>query len=160
MPKKLILSIEDISIAIAFFNNDGYERLAEGGDTEYSIFGTPADTGNMYEPKHIWNVGCFMTSEELAQLQRVFSRSDELRRQLGNYRITLEDNVQEFIEASRTRAMATGGQVLDYSGIVAYPAKFYVRMLNPKTKIIGGYKKYSVQFTLKELDKFPNLENL
>lgn len=156
MPKKLILSIDGTSIAIALFNSDGYERLlAENGDTEYSIFGTPADTGNMHEPKHIWNIGCFLTNEELAKLQKVFSRSDELRRQLGNYRITLEDNIQEFMEATRTRALATGGQILDYGGVIAYPAKFYVRMLNPKTKITGSsYKRYSLQFTLKELDKF------
>lgn len=155
MPKTLKLSIDNTSIAIANFSSDGYERLlAENGDTEYSIYGTPADTGNFHEPKHIWNVGCFMTSQEMARLQQIFVTSDELRRQLGNYRITLEDNIQEFIEKTRTRAIATGGQMLDYGGVVSYPAKFYVRMLNPKIKIIGGYKRYSVQFTLKELDKF------
>jgi len=134
-----------------------YSRLfADTGTTEYSNYGTPLDSGPAYEPKHIWNVTGMVSLANWQNLYSIFSSSDATRRAQGNYRITLQDSIQNFIEAgSRTRALASGGTEIDFSGGCSYPAQFYVRMLEPKSDYQRNQSlPYLVTFTLRELDKY------
>jgi hypothetical protein len=152
--KKLILSIDGIAATLSQFTT--YDRTPQNtGETEYAIIGTPTDSGLAYEPKHSWNVSALTTLTDWHAIQLIFAKSDRLRRQQGNYRITVDDLIQPFAEeGARTRAVATGGVVTNVPGGVSYPAKFYVRMFDLKSQKSGSGKyPYTVSFTLKELDK-------
>jgi hypothetical protein len=153
--KFLNLSIGSLSVRLTTFT--AYERpLADTGQTEYSIVGTPLDSGPAYEPKHIWTIAAMTTFDQWYALNAIFARSDQLRRQQQNYRVTVDDTIQSFIEyGSRTRAVVPGESETIFTGGVAYPARFYARMLEPKsTKQGSGYYPYLTSFTLSELDKF------
>lgn len=156
MPKTLTLSIDSYAVVIDTFAQNGYERTrADTGETEYSIWGTPLDSGPFFEPKFIWIISCYLSKEEWIKLNAIFSLSDKRRRQMQNYRITINDYIEEIIEDSpRTRAVASGGSVNTAGNSVYYPAKFYARMFEPKSTQQGGLKLYLTSFTLKELDKF------
>lgn len=150
--RSLSLSISAISVTLKKFTT--YERtLADTGTTEYSIVGTPLDSV-VYEPKHIWVVSAMVTHEQWYKLGAIFRECDRLRRQQGNYRILVEDSIENFIEQAKTRGLATGGSVEIFGGGVAYPAKFYARMFEPKSQWQrNGVYPYVASFTLRELDK-------
>jgi hypothetical protein len=58
MPNTLNLSIATYNLDISVFSaQGGYDRrLIDTGETEYSIYGTPLDSGTFYDPKHIWTI--------------------------------------------------------------------------------------------------------
>ncbi len=150
----LSLSLNGLTVTFTQFTN--YDRtLAETGQTEYAIAGTPLDSGPAYEPKHIWSVGAVTTIEQWHSLYAIYLQSDSLRRTGQNYRILIDDNNQELIESgTKTRSLANGGTVTTFSGGVAYPAQFYARLFEPKSqKTYNGIYPYIVTFTLRELDK-------
>jgi hypothetical protein len=132
--RNLTLTIDTITTTLTRFT--GYERvLADTGQTEYSIIGTPLDTGPVYEPKHVWTISAMVTYEQWFALGAIFRKSDNLRRIQGNYRISLEDSVENFVESGvRTRALARFGNEVNFAGGVAYPAAFYTRMFEPKSQ--------------------------
>ena len=129
--------------------------MADTGQVEYSIVGTPLDSGPAHEPKYIWTVSTLVTWEEWHTLGAIFSKCDRLRRASGSYRILVEDSVQEVIEyGPRTRGLASGGTETTGVWGVAYPAQFYARMLEPKSQYLtNGVYPYIASFTLRELDK-------
>lgn len=130
-----------------------YDRtVADTGQTEYSIAGTPLDSGPVYEPKLIWTIGAMVTWEDWYTLGVVFRESDRTRRQQGNYRITIDDSVENFIEATKTRALVPGGVQVSFPGGVAYPARFYARMFEPQSQWQRNTQyPYIATFTLREL---------
>ncbi|MEH1821536.1 MAG: hypothetical protein V7L31_21055 [Nostoc sp.] len=152
--RQLTLSISGISVTLKRFFS--YDRiLADTGQTEYSIAGTPLDSGPVYEPKHIWTISAIVTYEQWYGIGAIFGECDRLRRQQGNYRITIDDSIQDFIEqGARTRALASGGTETTFTGGVAYPARFYARMLEPKSQWQKNQLyPYVAGFVLRELDK-------
>lgn len=153
--RQLTLTISGISVTLTKFIS--YDRtLASTGDTEYSIVGTPLDSGPFYEPKHIWTISAMVTAAERQKLGAIFTKCDSLRRSQGNYRIKVEDSIENFLEdGGRTRALASGGSVASFSGGVEYPAGFYARMFEPKYQWQrNGVYPYIASFVLRELDKY------
>jgi hypothetical protein len=153
--KIIRISIDTLSVELSRFTPDGYQRTTpETGATEYSIYGTPLDTGPAYEPKIIWQIATFTTLEQWRTIQTIFSLHDNRRRQQGNYRIAVDDYIRDFVESgTRKRALAAGGIVTSFAGGVSYPAVFYARMLEPSFEITkNGQYPYISRFTLKELD--------
>jgi hypothetical protein len=150
------LSIGDLSVPLTRFESFPERKLANTGETNYSIIGTPVDDGPYYEPKHIWSAIAEVTQEEYRLLWAIFKYSDGLRRNQGNYRITLDDTLEPFIEyGARTRAIVPGQPEVNFSGWVEYPARFYVRMFEPTARFQRNtVYPWRVSFTLKELDKF------
>lgn len=151
--RNLTLTIDGLTATLNRFIS--YERvLADTGQTEYSIVGTPLDTGSVYEPKHVWTVSAMVTYEQWFALAAIFRKSDNLRRQQGNYRILLEDSVENFVEVGeRTRAIARFGNKVNFAGGTAYPAAFYTRMFEPKSQWQRNQLyPYIASFTLRELD--------
>ena len=152
--RQLTLSISGISVTCKRFVS--YDRiLADTGATEYSIVGTPLDSGSVYEPKHIWTIGAMVTLEQWYGIGAIFGECDRLRRQQGNYRITVDDSIQDFIEQGyKSRALVPGGEQKYFTGGVAYPARFYARMFEPKSQWQrNGVYPYVANFVLRELDK-------
>ncbi|MEH1777120.1 hypothetical protein [Nostoc sp.] len=152
--RQLTLSISGISVTLKRFVS--YDRvLADTGQTEYSIVGTPLDSGPVYEPKHIWTISAMVTYEQWFAIGAIFGECDRLRRSQGNYRITVDDSIQDFIEqGTRTRALALGGVQTNFTGGVAYPAQFYTRMFEPKSQWQKNQLyPYVASFVLRELDK-------
>lgn len=152
--RQLTLSISGISVALKRFVS--YDRiLADTGQTEYSIVGTPLDSGPVYEPKHIWTIGAMVTIEQWWALGAIFGECDRQRRTQGNYRITVDDSIQDFVEqGARTRALAAGGTQTSFTGGASYPARFYARMFEPKSQWQRNQLyPYVTSFVLKELDK-------
>jgi len=152
--RQLTLSISSISVTIKRFIS--YDRtLATTGETDYSIVGTPLDSGPFYEPKHIWTISAMVTQDQWYAIGAIFGECDRLRRTQGNYRIAVDDSIQDFIEQGyRTRALALGGGQTNFTGGVAYPARFYARMLEPKSQWQkNGLYPYVASFVLRELDK-------
>lgn len=152
--RQLTLSISGISVTLKRFMS--YDRiLADTGQTEYSITGAPLDSGPVYEPKHIWTISAMVTLQEWHGINAIFGECDRLRRTQGNYRITVDDSIQDFIEqGTRTRAITSGGTEIVFTGGVAYPARFYARMLEPKSQWQrNGLYPYTTSFVLRELDK-------
>ncbi|MEH2148609.1 hypothetical protein [Nostoc sp.] len=152
--RQLTLSISGISVTLKRFVS--YDRiLADTGQTEYSIVGTPLDSGPVYEPKHIWTISAMVTCEQWYAIGAIFGECDAKRRTQGNYRITVDDSIQDFIEqGARTRALAFGGVQTNFTGGVAYPAQFYARMLEPKSQWQKNQLyPYVASFVLRELDK-------
>lgn len=152
--RQLTLSISSISVTLKRFIS--YDRiLADTGLTEYSIVGTPLNSGPFYEPKHIWTVSAMVTIEQWRALGAIFGECDRLRRTQGNYSITVDDSIQDFIEqGTRTRALAAGGTQTYFTGGVAYQARFYARMFEPKSQWQKNQLyPYVTSFVLRELDK-------
>ncbi|MFN6572375.1 hypothetical protein [Dendronalium sp. ChiSLP03b] len=152
--RQLTLTIGDISTTLKRFTS--YDRtLADTGVTDYSIVGTPLDSGPVHEPKHIWTISAMVTLEQWLALGAIFGECDRLRREQGNYRILVEDSIQDFIEqGTRTRAIAAGGSETTFTGGVAYPAKFYARMFEPRSQWqVNQLYPYVASFVLRELDK-------
>jgi hypothetical protein len=152
--RQLTLSISGISVNLKRFVS--YDRtLADTGVTEYSIVGTPLDSGPFYEPKHIWTISAMVTIEQWRALGAIFGECDRLRRQQGNYRITVDDSIQDFVEqGARTRAIASGGSQTSFTGGVSYPARFYARMFEPRSQWQRNQLyPYVTGFVLRELDK-------
>lgn len=152
--RQLTLSISSISVTLKRFVS--YDRiLADTGTTEYSIVGTPLDSGPVYEPKHIWTISAMVTYEQWYAIGAIFGECDRLRRTQGNYRIIVDDSIQDFVEqGARTRVLAPGGTQTSFTGGVAYPARFYARMFEPKSQWQkNGLYPYVASFVLRELDK-------
>jgi hypothetical protein len=152
--RQLTLSISGISVILKRFVS--YDRiLADTGQTEYSITGAPLDSGPVYEPKHIWTISAMVTLPQWYAIGAIFGECDRLRRNQGNYRITVDDSIQDFVEqGTRTRAIASGGTEIAFTGGVAYPARFYARMLEPKSQWQKNQLyPYVASFVLRELDK-------
>ncbi|WP_445634553.1 hypothetical protein NSTC745_06374 [Nostoc sp. DSM 114161] len=152
--RQLTLAISGISVTLKKFIS--YDRvLADTGQTEYGIVGTPLDSGPFYEPKHIWTISAIVTLQEWRALGAIFGECDRLRRTQGNYRITVDDSIQDFIEqATRTRALAAGGTQTTFMGGVSYPARFYARMFEPRSQWQRNQLyPYVASFVLRELDK-------
>ena len=152
--RQLTLSISGISVTLKRFVS--YDRiLADIGTTEYSIVGTPLDSGPVYEPKHIWTISAMATLEQWYAIGAIFGECDRLRQNQGNYRITVDDSIQDFIEQGyKSRALVPGGEQKYFTGGVAYPARFYARMFEPKSQWQrNGVYPYVVSFVLRELDK-------
>jgi hypothetical protein len=152
--RQLTLSINSISVTLKRFVS--YDRiLADTGQTEYSIVGTPLDSGPVYEPKHIWTISAMVTIEQWRALGAIFGECDRLRRTQGNYRIIVDDSIQDFIEQQyRSRAIVAGGTQTSFTGGVSYPARFYARMFEPKSQWQRNQLyPYVANFVLRELDK-------
>ncbi|QKQ75595.1 hypothetical protein [Nostoc sp. TCL240-02] len=152
--RQLTLSISGISVNLKRFVS--YDRiLADTGQTEYSIVGTPLDSGPFYEPKHIWTISAMVTIEQWRGLGAIFGECDAKRRNQGNYSITVDDSIQDFIEqGARTRALAAGGSQTTFTGGVSYPARFFARMFEPKSQWQRNHLyPYVASFVLRELDK-------
>jgi hypothetical protein len=158
MPNTLNLSIATYNLDISVFSaQGGYDRrLIDTGETEYSIYGTPLDSGTFYDPKHIWTISCFLTKEEYQALQAIFSYHDKHRRSQQDYRITLRDRIEQYTESASTpsRGVVPGGVVTTVGSSISYPASFYVRMFSPAAVIQAGLRSRLATFTLKELDRF------
>lgn len=152
--RQLTLSISSISVTLKRFVS--YDRtLADTGMTEYSIVGTPLDSGPVYDPKHIWTVSAMVTRPQWWALGAIFGECDRLRRTQGNYRIIVDDSIQDFIEQGyASRALALGGSIAFFTGGVSYPARFYARMFEPKSQWQRNHVyPYVANFVLRELDK-------
>ncbi|MBD2489009.1 hypothetical protein [Aulosira sp. FACHB-615] len=152
--RQLTLSIDSLTCTLKRFTQ--YDRTtADTGQTEYSIVGTPLDSGPVYEPKLIWSVGAMVSYEQWFSLNAIFHKSDKIRRDQGNYRILVEDSIENFTESgTRTRGLATGGSETTFPGGVNYPASFYCRMFEPKSQWQRNQQyPYIASFTLRELDK-------
>lgn len=152
--RQLTLSISSISVTLKRFLS--YDRvLADTGQTEYSIVGTPLDSGPVYEPKHIWTISAMVTLPQWYAIGAIFGECDRLRRVQGNYSITVDDTIQDFIEqGTMTRALAPGGAQTAFTGGVSYQARFYARMLEPKSQWQKNQLyPYVASFVLRELDK-------
>ncbi|MBD2437363.1 hypothetical protein [Nostoc sp. FACHB-110] len=152
--RQLTLSIDSLTVTLKKFTQ--YDRtIPDTGQTEYSIVGTPLDSGPVYEPKFIWSIGAMVSWEEWFAINAIFNRSDKLRRSQGNYRILIEDSIENFTESgTRTRGLASGGSETVFDGGVSYPACFYARMFEPKSQWQrNGQYPYIASFTLRELDK-------
>lgn len=152
--RQLTLSISSISVTLKRFVS--YDRIpADTGQTEYSIVGTPLDSGPVYEPKHIWTISAMVTIEQWRALGAIFGECDRLRRTQGNYRITVDDSIQDFIEQQyRSRALVPGGEQKYFTGGVSYPARFHARMFEPKSQWQKNQLyPYVASFVLRELDK-------
>ena len=152
----LTLSIGGTTAKITKFTDDGYERIfATTGNTEYSIAGTPIDTGTTHQPKMIWTISAFLNINNWQKIQEIYHAQDILRRQMSvNYRITLLDAIQEVVEpAPRTRALIPGTFEATSGNSVIYYSQFNVRMLEPKSKKTQSQSyPYIFTCTLKELD--------
>ncbi|MBN3951941.1 MAG: hypothetical protein HWQ38_37945 [Nostoc sp. NMS7] len=152
--RQLTLSISGISVTLKRFVS--YDRtLADTGQTEYSISGASLDSGPVYEPKHIWTVSASVTLSQWWAIGAIFGECDRLRRTQGNYNIIVDDSIQDFIEQGyRSRGLAIGGVQAYFPGGVAYSARFYARMLEPKSRDqANGVYPYVASFVLRELDK-------
>ncbi|MEH1976073.1 MAG: hypothetical protein V7L02_23240 [Nostoc sp.] len=152
--RQLTLSISSTSVTLKRFVS--YDRiLADTGQTEYSIVGTPLDSGPVYEPKHIWTISAMVTYEQWFAIGAIFGECDRLRRQQDNYRITVDDSIQDFVEQQyRSRALVPEGEQKYFTGGVAYPARFYARMFEPKSQWQRNQLyPYVANFVLRELDK-------
>ncbi len=152
--KTLDLSISSFSVQLSKFTQ--YERLTpDTGQTEYSIAGTPLDSGPVYEPKHLWNVTAMVTWAQYSILHAIFQESDSRRRNQQDYRILVGDRIQNYVEVgSRTRGIAPGGTEVNIGGAIAYPAQFHARMFEPRAEFQrNSYLPYQVSFVLRELDK-------
>lgn len=152
--RQLTLSFDTLTVTFKRFGS--YDRpLAGTGETDYSIVGAPLDSGPVYEPKHIWTVSAHCTYEQWYALGAIFTKSDKVRRDQGNYRITVDDSIEYFREyGTRTRAIAPGGTQTNFTGGVAYPARFYARMFEPKNQWQQNQLyPYIASFVLRELDK-------
>jgi hypothetical protein len=136
--RQLTLSISAISVTLKRFVS--YDRiLADTGQTEYSITGAPLDSGPVYEPKHIWTISAMVTYEQWYAIGAIFGECDRLRRTQGNYRIIVDDSIQDFVEqGARTRVLAPGGMFEPKSqwqknGLYPYVANFVLRELDKAT---------------------------
>ncbi|MBD2018674.1 hypothetical protein H6F43_00555 [Leptolyngbya sp. FACHB-36] len=158
MRRFLALSIDGINLKISEFASSGYEvTYADAGDVSYSLAGFAVVDGPAYEPKRVWTITAFLTLAEWQQLQFIYVRSERKRRQPPTgFGIACDDTVQPVIEDSnaRTRAIVPGGTVTQFvSGGITYPARFSVRMFQPKATELAGLKPFQTSFVLKELDK-------
>ncbi|MBN3875237.1 hypothetical protein [Nostoc sp. JL23] len=152
--RQLTLSISSISVILKRFVS--YDRIpATTGETDYSIVGASLDSGPVYEPKHIWTISAMVTTQQWYAIGAIFGECDRLRRTQGNYRITVDDSIQDFVEqGARTRAIASGGAQTNFTGGVAYPARFYARIFEPKSQWQKNQLyPYVASFVLRELDK-------
>ncbi|MEH2029809.1 MAG: hypothetical protein V7K67_09055 [Nostoc sp.] len=152
--RQLTLSISSISVTLKRFVS--YDRiLADTGQTEYSIAGTPLDSGPVYEPKHIWTISAMVTLPQWYAIGAIFGECDRLRRTQGNYSIIVDDSIQNFVEqGAMTRALVPGGAQISFTGGIAYPARFYARMFEPKSQWQKNQLyPYVANFVLRELDK-------
>ncbi|WP_414755548.1 hypothetical protein [Anabaena sp. CCY 9910] len=132
----LQLSISGTTVQLRKFAE--YNRaIADTGQTEYSIAGTPLDSGPAYEPKRIWTVSAMATMAQWQDLMRIFAECDRLRRDNGNYRIALEDRIE---------------QVVSNTGVASW-GSFYVRMFEPRSQHQRNQLyPYIISFVLRELD--------
>lgn len=85
----------------------------------------------------------------------IFGECDRLRRTQGNYSIIVDDSIQDFVEqGAMTRALVPGGAQISFTGGIAYPARFYARMFEPKSQWQKNQLyPYVASFVLRELDK-------
>ena len=159
MIRTITLSIDSFSVTLGNYSApfENYDRVTAAlGDVEYSLFGTPVEDGSLYEPKHVWTISAFIDTQRWRLLQAIYQRSERYRRTQAQYRITIDDFVRNFVEdsATRTRTLAPGGTLISDSGCLEYPARFGVRMLEPKAEETHSLKyRYLAKFVLKELDK-------
>jgi hypothetical protein len=163
MTRVLTLSIDAFTLTLgdgstSRFAQNGYERvISSTGETEYSLFGTPIDDGNLYESKFVWTLQAYVAVDQWRILWGIFQRSERKRRNQQDYSITISDYVLPYIEDATTpsRSLASGGSIATISGGgIAYPAVYKCRMFEPKAEESGSLRyKYLARFVLKELDR-------
>lgn len=160
--RTLNLSIDTFSVALgdrasSQFDENGYERITESsGNVEYSLYGTALESGSLYEPKLVWTVALFADRDTWNKLQAIYQRAERKRRSQQSYQITVDDYVQSYVEDAtvRTRAIAPNVTVTNYGNLIEYPARFGVRMFEPKAVATRSIRfPYRVQFVLRELDQ-------
>jgi hypothetical protein len=136
MSNYLRLAISGISVDLTRFAS--YERqFADTGQTEYSINCTPLDSGPAYAPKRIWNVSVHVTIDQWTKVMRIFAECDGLRRDDGNYRISIIDKIEPTVSSD--------------GGLSSGP--FYARMFEPRSQYQrNGLYPYVISFVLRELD--------
>lgn len=155
MVRSLDLSIDQFSLSLTKFAENGYERVTAAlGDVEYSLNGSAIETGNLYEPKFIWVISAFVTAQQFRQLQAIYLHSDRQRALQQPHAITIDDYIENYVELGSQTREAPDGTLTIGGGLVSYPARFGARMFEPKAeKLKNSQYPYLARFTLKELDR-------
>ncbi len=156
MPLSLTLSIEEFNLSLTKFAENGYERMTAAlGDVEYSLNGSAIETGSLHEPKLIWIISAFVTTQQWRQLQAIYLHSDRKRALQQPHAILIDDEIENYVEpGNRTRAVVPGESVTIDGGLISYPARFQARIFEPKAeKLKNSQYPYLARFTLKELDR-------
>lgn len=165
MPRTLNLSIDTFSIALgdlahSKFEPNGYERITDSsGSVEYSLTGAAIEDGKLYEPKFVWTVSAYLDSTQWQTLQAIYLRAERKRRTQQAYGIVCDDFIQPYVEDAliATRALAPGGAIVVRPSFIEYPARFAVRMFEPKARHVNNaHYRYLVSFVLRELDRVPS----
>jgi hypothetical protein len=124
----ITLSIASISVILDTFINTDYPRIEarENGGVAYSIAGTPAVSGFVYEPKHIWVISALCSSAQWDALEAIYLESERRRRNLLDYDVLIEDLVTDFKELQpRTRSLIPDTlEELLYGSYSKYYAQF------------------------------------
>lgn len=156
MPRSLDLSIDQFSLSLTKFAENGYERSpVSAGNVEYSLNGSSLETGELFEPKFIWVISAFVTAQQFRQLQAIYLHSDRQRAAQLPHAVVVDDEIENYVEpGNRTRAIVPGGTTEIEGGLISYPARFGARMFEPKAeKLKNSQYPYLARFTLKELDR-------
>lgn len=153
----IILTLSPFSVEFTRFQTITRNRIGQG-DSRYSLYGTPLDNGPLYEPKFIWEVSTIVSDDDRNAFEVIAARSDQLRRQLLDYSITVDDLVHPIIEygGTNTRAIVpTYSTEAVLGGGVRYYARFYAKIITfTARRSASGARPWFIDFTLSEMDKF------
>ena len=161
MTKLIDLSLAGLSVSLRLFSAEDFPRIKadSGGKLTYTASGSTVGFGQIYEPKHLWDIKAYVTHEQAQILKLIWAEHDYLRRSLSPCDITVIDKTQTFEERyPRTRAIAPGTTETLYPSAsspthVLYFCVFAGWMpIAPKFTAAGN--NYLVAtFTLQETDK-------
>ncbi len=152
--KGLTIVVGTLSLSIPRFASNKEPRTRiNGPGLEYSLSGTPIDTGPFFKPPHLYEFDFRATSAEKDTIERQYAFWLESAK--PRPLIVIHDYIKPVIEASQTRRLATGAtlnSIASPSGWVKYFAQFSVKYLaEPTYNKDGGY--WLISMRLQELEK-------
>ncbi|MGL5060019.1 MAG: hypothetical protein ACRC62_08550 [Microcoleus sp.] len=128
-----------------------------GGQTAYSLIGTPIDRGPQYELPQLWEIETVLTLTQYDNLTAMYHEQEKRRRTLQPYAITLQDTVKPYTESNTaaTRKLATGATTEAIgTGGIKYYAEWTARILTLDISPIGDrWHPYQCTMSMSELDR-------
>jgi hypothetical protein len=133
MENTIVLTIDTLTLPLARFAKGGAGReIANEGGADYTPIGSGISTGARVE-KYLWSIDCWLTEEEWQLLQRIYQRAKAKRLARQEHRVFLDDFAELWVDdVARQYALAPTGTVSVQAGLVTYPRRFAVRILQPK----------------------------
>ncbi len=122
-------------------------------EVNYSIVGAAIASGNLYDGRVLWMGGQFIvTPEEYLLLSGIVKKQELQRRNGADFAITFDNVLYQFVDpnATRTRAIAFGGETTAADGTLQYFARHNVAIVNMTVDRNGNY--YTASLDWQELE--------